>query len=81
MSTEQELIRLRARVAELEERLDYVFDHLGLTENRNPAYKDPRILDLLRQGNKIEAIKLYREMTRAGLAEAKAVIDRLEAGL
>ena len=34
-----------------------------------------------KRANKIEAIKLYRELTNTGLAEAKAVIDRIEAGM
>jgi ribosomal protein L7/L12 len=32
----------------------------------------------LRRGNKIEAIKTYRELTGVGLAEAKQAIDRAE---
>ena len=35
------------------------------------------ILDALRRGQKIEAIKLYREGTGAGLKEAKDSIDVL----
>lgn len=80
MSTEQELISLRARIVELEERLDYLFKHFGLQYTGQPAWQDPRVISLVRQGNKIEAIKLYRELTNVGLAEAKSVIDRIEAG-
>lgn len=35
---------------------------------------------LLAAGRKIEAIKLYREQTGAGLAEAKAAVEALERG-
>ncbi len=35
----------------------------------------------LRAGEKIAAIKLYREATGVGLAEAKAAVEALEAGL
>lgn len=35
---------------------------------------------LARGGNKIEAIKLYREVTGVGLAEAKAAVEAMEAG-
>jgi hypothetical protein len=41
---------------------------------------DP-IFDALKAGNKIEAIKLYRERTGVGLKEAKDVIDAIQAGL
>ena len=36
------------------------------------------IADALRGGNKIEAIKIYRELTGVGLAEAKQAIERAE---
>ena len=42
------------------------------------AEQDPRLITLVQGGQKIEAIKLYRELTRAGLAEAKDAVDRLE---
>ena len=39
------------------------------------------IQQLLERGNKIEAIKIYREKTGLGLKESKDVIDELERGL
>ena len=41
------------------------------------------VADLLFAGQKIQAIKLYREQVQpgAGLAEAKQAVERLEAGL
>jgi ribosomal protein L7/L12 len=36
--------------------------------------------DQIRQGNKIAAIKAYREMTGVGLAEAKAAVEAMAAG-
>jgi hypothetical protein len=36
------------------------------------------IKDALFQGRKIEAIKLYREATHVGLAEAKNAVEKLE---
>lgn len=38
----------------------------------------PAIQDALMRGNKIEAIKLYREQYGVGLKEAKDVIDAME---
>jgi hypothetical protein len=40
---------------------------------------DDEYLDLLRRGEKIEAIKLYRERTGAGLKEAKDAVEALGA--
>ena len=39
------------------------------------------ISDALRAGNKIKAIKLYREATGFGLKESKDEIESIEAGL
>ena len=36
------------------------------------------VADLLRHGHKIEAIKVYREATGAGLAEAKTFVEELQ---
>ena len=38
------------------------------------------VRDTARSGNKIGAIKLYREYTGTGLAEAKEAVEKLEAG-
>jgi ribosomal protein L7/L12 len=53
----------------------------GFTFEANPASvnasSDPRIAELVSSGKKIEAIKLYRELTGTGLAEAKAAIEAM----
>src|SRR5689334_18256438 len=38
----------------------------------------PEVLAALKQGNKIEAIRLLRERTNLGLAETKALVDMLD---
>ncbi len=37
----------------------------------------PEVEDLMRQRRKIDAIKLYRERTGAGLGEAKEVVEAI----
>jgi hypothetical protein len=39
----------------------------------------PAIMEALKKGNKIEAIKLLRQASGLGLAEAKQLLDRYEA--
>jgi len=39
----------------------------------------PAVLEALKRGNKIEAIKLLRQVTKMGLAETKALVDAIEA--
>ncbi len=63
-----------ARLRAIERKLDIIMNSLGLAAEQDNM--EP-MRDLVRQGRKIEAIKLYREQTGAGLAEAKEAIDRL----
>ena len=46
----------------------------------NPDSLEDAIRSLLAQGQKIAAIKLYREQTGVGLAEAKNAVERIECG-
>jgi hypothetical protein len=62
------------RLDRLERKLDLILGHLGL------EYKDElldRVGDLVAQGRKIEAIKVYRQATGVGLKEAKDAVERL----
>ena len=78
MVTETELQLLRSRVNELEDRLKLLYRHLNIeySDSASDPILSPQIQAALRSGNKIEAIKLYREMTGVGLAEAKNAIDK-----
>ena len=81
MVTETEIQQLRSRINEMEDRLKFLYQRLGIDyatdPNGNPVMST-QIQAALRSGNKIEAIKIYRELTGVGLAEAKDVIDKAE---
>lgn len=80
MITETEVQQLRSRINELEDRLKVLYRHLNLDYNSDPGSDpilNPKIQDALGKGNLIEAIKVYRELTGVGLAEAKAAVERL----
>jgi ribosomal protein L7/L12 len=80
MVTEAEIQLLRSRVNELEDRLKFLYRRLNIEyadPNSDPSLA-PQIQDALRRGNKIEAIKIYRDLTGVGLAEAKQAIERTE---
>lgn len=64
----------RARLARIERMLDALVRHSGLDLN---AAADKQARELVLAGKKIEAIKVYREFTGAGLAEAKAHVEGL----
>ncbi|NJN97033.1 MAG: hypothetical protein HC875_24520 [Anaerolineales bacterium] len=78
-----QLYQLMQKVARLEQKIDFILQHLDLEYREQdepaPAYIG-QIRSLLQQGNKIEAIKIYREATGVGLAEAKAAVEAIEAG-
>jgi len=80
MVNETDIIALKARIEELEDRLKFIYRRLNIDymDNNSDPVLSPQIQDVLRKGNKIEAIKIYRELTGVGLAEAKQVIDRAE---
>ena len=76
--TDIEFAQLTERVATLERAVQFLLAQLGSNYQDNLSssnYAD--VLALKRQGNIIEAIKLYRLKTNTGLAEAKAFVDKL----
>ena len=79
-----------SRLLRLEQKVDFLFRHLGidpsevlLDDGFGPSFAGPSLqsdlpsafYDALRTGHKIEAIKIYREVTGAGLKEAKSAVD------
>jgi ribosomal protein L7/L12 len=70
---------VRERLQRLERKVEFLLRHFALTEQAQhgqQAYGE--VLTLKRAGRLIDAIKLYRELTGVGLAEAKAYVDRLQ---
>lgn len=72
LRTESQAMDLRLQ--RVERKLDAVMNHLGVVMNSGV---DPQLLQLVREGKKIEAIKLYRESTGVGLKEAKDFVESL----
>ena len=65
----------------LKEAKDYVDDlqhRRGHAAPPEPSQEDQELLDLLRGGSKIQAIKRRRELTGEGLKEAKDYVDDLQ---
>lgn len=58
----------------LDRKLDLILANLGIDPHDG---LDNQLGELVRNGQKIEAIKLYREQTGVGLKEAKDYVDRL----
>ena len=59
--------------------LNFLYNHLGITNVKVPSMANARVIEMLKKGNKIEAIKIYREIHNCGLVEAKQAVDAIEA--
>jgi ribosomal protein L7/L12 len=66
-----------ARLARVEAKLDALMKHQGVQFDPFADVPAP-VIDALRQGRKIEAIKAYRVATGAGLKDAKDVVEELQ---
>jgi hypothetical protein len=62
------------RFRSLERKLDLLLEKLGVEAN---AGVPPRVLELARAGEKIEAVKLYKDHTGCSLKEAKEFVESL----
>jgi ribosomal protein L7/L12 len=60
------------RLARIERQLALIMQRLDIEEPESPM---SGVIAELEQGNKIKAIKIYREQTGAGLAEAKSAVE------
>ena len=58
----------------LERKVDLILKHLGIDPKQGV---DEKIMELMKAGQKIQAIKLYRQQTGAGLKEAKDYVEGL----
>jgi Ribosomal protein L7/L12 C-terminal domain len=58
----------------LERKVDLILSHLGLDPHEG---LDGKIVELVKSGQKIQAIKLYREQTGAGLKDARDYVEGL----
>jgi ribosomal protein L7/L12 len=76
-SVERKIGRMERRMGLLEAKLDSVLENLGVTQ---PEPHLDEVKALLRQGNKIQAIKAYRDRTGADLKEAKRAVERMTGG-
>ena len=76
------ITRLQERIDDLEKRVNYLYDkiNMGYPTSPRPPIFDPRLQEAIQKGNKIEAIKVYRELTNCDLREAKDAVEAMERG-
>lgn len=84
MTTDTEdIAELRRQVQRQGELIDALYRHLGIGQLAAAVVAEASampadVADALRRGNKIMAIKLWRERTGLGLAEAKREVEDFE---
>lgn len=81
-SDAQEIARLKVEVARLARLVEMLYARNGEpVPNVDLSLDDPPadVVEAVRSGNQIAAIKLWRDYTGIGLAEAKADMDVLAA--
>lgn len=73
-ATDRRSKSLERRLRQLEGKVDLLLAHAGIEEPKDARMAE--IDQLLTQGKKIQAIKVHREVTGSGLAEAKEAVER-----
>ena len=73
MTVETDIAALRVRVRELEDHIKYLYTHLNIPYFESPEAGDAKVIEMIKKGNKIEAIKIYRELHN--VAEAKQAVE------
>ncbi len=63
------------RLTRLERKIDLILTHLGIDPKQGV---DAEIAAQMKAGNKIHAIRLYREKSGVGLKEAKDYVESLQ---
>ena len=77
MDIEQDMAVLRRRVAKLERQMASLMGTLQVPYEDEEDQVPPEVLEMVRRGKMILAIKLYREATGVSLKEAKAFVASL----
>ena len=65
------------RLLILERKINLILNHLGIKDDIQKG----TVQELILRGQKIQAIKLYREISGVGLKEAKEAVDQMEVSL
>jgi hypothetical protein len=71
------LRRLEAKLDALQRRLNAIAEHLNVPLKKEVG--PPGVLEQIQAGNKINAIKIYRQATGVRLKEAKDAVERIQA--
>ncbi len=73
----EDRVRINQRLTDLEHNTKRLLSNAGMTweDGQMASGLGPDVIQALQAGNMIEAIRLHREATGLGLAEAKAAVE------
>lgn len=77
MAMKQTRRDMARRIGRVSDKLDLLLAQAGVRLDTPDVPRLAEIRELARSGKKIHAIKLYRSVTGAGLAEAKDAVEQL----
>ena len=82
MIDEQAYERMRDRVYQLQAQVDFLYRHLGITYVPETASNDdPRIIEQLKKGNILAAMKVHRELFGSDLNRAREAVLEMKGRL
>ncbi|MCU0276570.1 MAG: ribosomal protein L7/L12 [Acidobacteria bacterium] len=74
----REIAEIKARLEKVEAQLGFLFRSMGITAGQAPpGHASAAVLEMAARGDKIAAIKAFREETGASLKDAKEFIESL----
>jgi len=79
-SLQDRVLELGGRVVELENQVRFLYSKLGITYLASPEpLDDSKIIEQIRKGNMLEAIKIHRATYNTSLIDAKKAVEELRA--
>ena len=81
MITDQEWQRLRDRVYKLQAQVDFLYQHLGISFTPDTTMDDPRIVEQLKKGNILGAMKVHRELYNSDVGTAQEAVLEIKGRL
>ncbi|MFM7678438.1 MAG: hypothetical protein ACKO83_06270 [Roseiflexaceae bacterium] len=79
MDVQSDVFTLRAKVAELEAKVAFLYKQLNITYVPDADVLNEPVIALLREGKLMDAIKRYRDIHQTSLAETSAAVEALRA--
>jgi len=82
MVTDQDYQELKWRLIKLEGQVAFLYKHLGVTfVPESSPFDDPRVIEQIKKGNMIEAVKTHRELFDTSLTDAKQAVEEIKGRL